>query len=142
MQVQPYLYFDGRCAEALAFYERALGARTESLMHFKDAPADAMGGEGCAGTPPPGDKVMHAAFRIGESLLLASDGFATGKPEFKGVSLTLLGKDEAEVQRRFDALADGGQVQMPLAKTFFSPLFGMVTDRFGVSWNVLVQQSG
>ena len=137
MQVQPYLYFDGRCEEALEFYRSALGAKIESLMHFKDAPPEAQQMGGCAGSVPP-DKVMHASFKIGETTLMASDGMAQGKPEFKGISLTLPLPDEAEVKRLFDALGDGGQVQMPLTKTFFSSSFGMVADRFGVSWMLLV----
>ena len=139
MQVQPYLYFDGRCEEALEFYRTALGARIEELMRFKDAPAEAQQMEGCGGAAPEGNKVMHASFKIGDTTLLASDGLAQGKPEFKGISLTLQLPDEAEVKRLFDALqGNGGQVQMPLTKTFFSPSFGMVADRFGVSWMLLV----
>jgi PhnB protein len=140
MQVQPYLYFDGRCEEALEFYRTALGARIEELMRFKDAPAEAQQMEGgCGGAAPEGSKVMHASFKIGDTTLLASDGMAQGKPEFKGISLTLQLPSEAEVKRLFDALqGNGGQVQMPLTKTFFSPSFGMVADRFGVSWMLLV----
>ena len=139
MQVQPYLYFDGRCEEALAFYQKALGAKVDAMMRFSDAPPDApQPAEGCGGAMMSPDKVMHAAFRIGDSLLMASDGMAQGKPEFKGISLTLALKDEAEVKRLFAALSDGGQVQMPLTPTFFSPSFGMVADRFGVSWMLLV----
>ena len=140
MQVQPYLYFDGRCEEALAFYQKALGAKVDAMMRFSDAPPDApQPTEGCGGAMMSPDKVMHAAFRIGDSLLMASDGMAEGKPEFKGISLTLALATEAEVERLFAALSDGGQVQMPLTKTFFSPRFGMVADRFGVSWMLLVE---
>ena len=139
MQVQPYLYFDGRCEEALEFYRSALGAQIGDLMHFKDAPPEAQQMEGCAGSVPPlPDKVMHASFKIGETTLMASDGMAQGKPEFKGISLTLSLPNDAEVKRLFDALGDGGQVQMPLTKTFFTSSFGMVADRFGVSWMLLV----
>ena len=135
MQVQPYLFFDGRCEEAIAFYEKAIGAKVEMLMRFKDNPDPPH-----PGMCPPGseDKVMHAALRIGEATVMASDGMAQGNPDFKGFSLSLDAKDEAEADRLFTALGDGGQVQMPMGKTFFSPRFGMVADRFGVSWMVIV----
>lgn len=134
MNVTPYLCFDGRCEEALDFYRRALGAEVTMLMRFKESPEK----EACPGGPTDGDKIMHAAFRIGGSTIMASDGRNEGKTRFEGFSLSLDAKDEAEAKRLFDALADGGQVQMPLAKTFFSPCFGMVADRFGVSWMIVV----
>ncbi len=113
--IQPYLFFDGRCAEAIEFYTATLGAKLDMLMHFKDSPDPTM----C----PPGaeDKVMHATFRIGGSTMMASDGRCTGESHFQGFSLSLNLADEAEAERLFAALAKGGQVQMPLAKTFFSP---------------------
>lgn len=132
MQVQPYLSFDGRCDEALDFYKKALGAKVDVLMRFKDAPDQSMI------TPESENKVMHASISVGESTLMMSDGRCTGQPNFKGISLSLLPKSEAEAEKLFTALSDGGQVQMPLAKTFFSPRFGMVADRFGVSWMVVV----
>lgn len=131
MQVQTYLTFHGRCEEALEFYKKALAAEVKSLHRFQDAPQ----------APPdgiPGEKVMHAEVRIGETTLLASDGQCQGDASFQGFSLALAPRDEAEARRLFDALSDGGQVQMPLAKTFFSPAFGMVTDRFGVAWMIHV----
>jgi PhnB protein len=133
--VEPYLFFDGRCEEAIEFYRRALGAQVDVLMRFKDSPEPPQ--PGCV---PPGseNKVMHASLRIGETTLMASDGRCTGKPSFQGFSLSLRVLTEAEAERLFTALADGGQVQMPLAKTFFSPRFGMVADRFGVMWMILV----
>jgi PhnB protein len=135
MQVQPYLFFDGRCEEAVEFYRRALGAEVTMLMRFKDSPEPY-----APGMVPPGaeNKVMHTSFRIGETTVLASDGRCVGQPSFQGFSLSLTVPDDAEAERLFAALADGGQVQMPLAKTFFSPRFGMVADRFGVSWMVYV----
>jgi PhnB protein len=135
MQVQPYLFFDGRCEEAIEFYRRALGAEVTMLMRFKDSPEPPQ-----PGMVPPGseNKVMHASFRIGEATVMASDGMCHGKPRFQGFSLSLIVPDEAEADRLFAALSDGGQVQMPLGKTFFSPRFGMVADRFGVSWMVVV----
>jgi PhnB protein len=133
MLIQPYLFFDGRCEEAIDFYRSALGAEVTMLMRFKDSPEPAQ-------TPPGGEnKVMHSSIRIGDSTVLASDGHCQGKPSFQGFSLSLTAANEAEAKRLFGALADGGQVQMPLAKTFFSPSFGMVADKFGVSWIVYVE---
>ena len=133
MQVQPYLNFNGRCEEALAFYGKALGAKIERVMHFKDSPDPSMVSPGSE------NKVMHSSFRVGDAIVLASDGRCQGETNFQGISLTLTVPDEAEAERRFGALSDGGQVQMPLTKTFFSPRFGMVADRFGVTWMVLVE---
>ena len=135
MQVQAYLFFDGRCEEALEFYRGALGAKVTMLMRYKESPK----------APPPGmvapgaeEKVMHASFDVGDTTIMASDGKATGKPSFQGFSLTITVADEAEAERVFAAIGKGGQVQMPLGKTFFSRRFGMVADRFGVSWMVIV----
>jgi PhnB protein len=135
MLVQPYLFFDGKCEEAVEFYRRALGAEVEMMMRFRDCPEPAQ-----PGMVPPGseNKVMHAALRVGDTMVLASDGRCLGQPEFRGFALSLTAADEAEADRLFTALADGGQVQMALSKTFFSPRFGMVADRFGVSWMVYV----
>jgi len=134
MQVRQYLFFDGKCEEAIEFYKSTLGAKIEMMMRFKDNP------DPQPGSCPPGaeNKVMHASMHIGDTLVMASDGFAKGKPEFKGFSLSVDAKDEAEAKKLFNALAQGGQVQQPLTKTFFSPSFGMVADKFGVSWMVLV----
>jgi len=132
MQVQPYLFFDGRCEEAIEFYKKAVGAEVEMLMRFKESPDPTM----CA--PGSGEKVMHAAIHIGETMVLASDGRCTGQPNFQGFALSLTVANEAEADRRFAALGDGGKVQMPLTKTFYSPRFGMVADRFGVSWMIYV----
>ena len=134
MQVQPYLFFDGRCEEALEFYRAALGAEVTMLMRFKESP-EPPPPDMC----PPGseDKVMHSNFRIGETTLMASDGRAQGKPVFQGISLSLSAADDAEARRLFNALSEGGQVQMPLAKTFYASSFGMVSDRFGVSWMII-----
>ncbi len=135
-QVQPYLFFDGRCEEALDFYKSALGAKVEMMMRFKDNPDPQPGM--CA--PGAENKVMHAAIHIGDTLVMASDGMAGGKPEFKGFSLSVNAKDAAEADKLFAALGKGGKVTMPMAKTFFSPRFGMVTDKFGVGWMVIVPQ--
>jgi len=133
MQVKPYLNFNGRCEEALAFYGKALGAKIERVMHFKDSPDPSMVSPGSE------NKVMHSSFRVGDAIVMASDGRCQGETNFQGISLTLTVPDEAEAEQRFTALSDGGQVQMPLTKTFFSPSFGMVADRFGVTWMVLVE---
>lgn len=136
--VQPYLFFAGRCEEALEFYRTALGAQVQMMMRFQESP------EG----PPPGmvppdwgTKIMHASFRVGDSLLMASDGCG-GKEKFSGVSLSLAFSTEAEATRAFAALADGGQVTMPLCRTFWSPCFGMLTDRFGLGWMLTVAAEG
>lgn len=139
MQVQPYLFFDGRCEEALEFYRKTLGAEVKMMMRFKENPEPAAA-VGCApgeGSGPSGESIMHACFQIGDTEVMASDGMAAGKPEFKGFSLSLNAPSDAEAQRLFKALGEGGQVQMPLAKTFFASSFGMVADRFGVSWMVI-----
>jgi PhnB protein len=135
MQVTPYIYFDGRTEEALEFYKQALGAQVEMLMRFKDSPDSPP-----PGTVPPGseNKVMHASFRIGDSRLMASDGSCGGTTKFQGISLSLSAKDAGEAERLFAALAAGGQVQMPLTETFFASRFGMVADRLGISWMIVV----
>lgn len=132
MKVQSYLCFEGRTEEALTFYEKALGAKVTMLMRYKDAPEGAC-------TPGTENKVMHAAFTVGDTQLMASDGRMQPPAKFSGISLTLNAKDEAEAKKLFDGLADGGQVQMPLTPTFFSPSFGMVGDRFGVTWMVMAE---
>jgi PhnB protein len=132
MLVQPYLFFDGRCEEAIEFYRSKLGAEVEMLMRFKESPEPAQN--------PPGseDKVMHASFRVGETTVMASDGRCMGQPSFQGFALSLTPANDAEAERLFHALSEGGQVQMPLGKTFFASSFGMLADRFGVSWMVYV----
>ena len=134
MQVQPYLFFDGRCEEAIEFYKKALGAKVEMLMRFEESPEPPQ--PGCV-SPGSDDKVMHASFSIGDTSIMASDGQCQGKPSFQGFSLSLTAADDAEAERLFAAISSGGQVQMPLGKTFFASSFGMAADRFGVSWMVL-----
>jgi len=134
MQVQPYLFLDGRAEEAIEFYKKTIGAKVEMLMRWKDSPDKSM----CA--PGNENKVMHSCLRIGETAVMASDGRNTGNPEFKGFALSINAKDEAEADRLFGALSDGGQVTMPMTKTFFSPSFGMVADKFGVGWMIIVEQ--
>ncbi len=132
--INTYLFFGGRCEEAIAFYKSALGAQTEMLMRFEESPEPPPPGAMPAGW---GRKVMHASFRIGDTLLMASDGCGENQ-SYGGFSLALSVPTEAEADRAFAALSDGGQVQMPLAKTFWSPRFGMVADRFGVHWMIMV----
>jgi PhnB protein len=134
MQVQPYLFFEGRAEEAIEFYKKALGAKVTMLMRNKEAPEK----------PPPGmlppgsdDKVMHASMTIGDSVIMISDGGVSGKPNFSGVSLSLSIDDKAEGERAFKALGEGGQVTMPFMKTFFAEGFGMLKDRFGVAWMIV-----
>ena len=133
LQIQPYLCFEGCCDEALEFYRKSLGAQVGMLMRSKDSPDPA----GCPGGA--GDKVMHVCFRVSATTILASDGRCSAKPNFQGITLSLTLKDVAEAERLFSALGDGGQVQMPFARTFFSPGFGMVADRFDVPWMIYVQ---
>ena len=132
MKLQPYLMFGGNAEQALRFYERALGAKVEMLMRFREAPDPPP-----AGMVPPDwdDKVMHAALQVGAELLMMTDGMSSER-QFAGFSLSLTPPDEAAARRLFDALSDGGKIDMPLGKTFWSPCFGMLTDRFGVSWMV------
>ena len=134
MLIQPYLYFEGRCEEALEFYRGALGAQVTMLMRWKDGPQPQQ-----PGMLPPGseNKVMHAAFRIGDSEILASDGKCQGPPTFQGFALALSTSSDAETDRLFGALAAGGQVLQPLTSTFFTSRFGMLVDRFGVAWTLL-----
>lgn len=133
MNVQPYLFFDGRCEEALDFYKKAIGAQVEMMMRWKDCP------DKSSCTPQNENKVMHASVKVGDVSVMASDGRCEGKPDFKGFALSLTTKSEAEADKLFGALSAGGQVQMPLTKTFFSPKFGMCADKFGVGWMILVE---
>jgi PhnB protein len=137
MRVEAYLNFDGRCEEAVEFYKKALGAEVVMMLRFKDNPEPAGAGQ-CA--PGADNKVMHVSMRIGESTVMASDCHCEGKADFRGVSLSLTMANEGQVERAFGELAEGGKVGVPLTKTFFSPRFGVVTDRFGVTWMILVGQ--
>jgi PhnB protein len=134
MLVQPYLFFDGRCEEALAFYGKAIGAKVK-LMRFKESPEQH--GPPSATNPANAEKIMHAHVEIGDTAFMASDGDCNGKPNLHGFALTLTVADDAEAQRSFTALSDGGETTMPLSKTFFASSFGMLTDRFGVRWMVM-----
>ena len=131
--IEPYLFFEGRTEEALQFYQKALGAKVEMMMRNRESPEP----------PPPGmnapaEKIMHSSFLIDGARVMASDGMCSGKPNFQGFSLSVTAASEAEAKRKFNALAEGGKVTLPLGKTFFSPAFGMLTDRFGVGWMVMV----
>lgn len=131
--VQPYLFFNGRCEEALNFYRSAVGAEVAVVSRFKDAPPQS---GMCSPAPNLGDKVMHATFRIGETTLMASDGQCSGTGSFEGISLSINVPTVADAERILTALSNGGKVHMPITKTFFSPGFGMVQDKFGVSWMI------
>lgn len=135
MIVQPYLSFEGRCEEAIQFYRQALGAEVLQMMRFNDSP------EPCPeGMLPPNteQKIMHASLKIGESIVMATDGQCTGKAGFAGISLSLSLKSDEEASQMFNALSDGGKIEMPMNRTFFASSFGMVSDRFGVSWMIVV----
>lgn len=136
LKVETYLFFDGRCEEAIEFYKRTLGAEVDMMMRYKDSPEPPP-----PGMVPPGfeNKIMHVSFRIGETRMMAADNCSDTKCKIAGVSLSIAAPNEAEAKKLFNALADGGQVKMPLTKTFFSPCFGMVADRFGVGWMIIVQ---
>ena len=136
MNVQPYLFFNGRAEEALNFYTKALGTKADLLLRNREAPEQ----------PPPGmlppgseDKVMHASFRVGDTEVMLSDGRCSGTPHFDGFALSITAADEADARGKFDALSAGGEVTMPLGPTFWSPCFGMLTDRFGVNWMITVE---
>jgi PhnB protein len=135
MAVQPYLFFNGRCEEAVEFYQHALGAEVGMLMRFKESPEPPPPDKVPAGS---GEKVMHAELKIGDTVVMASDGNCTGEPQFAGFSLSLTVANAVDADRVFNALAEGGQVQMPMGPTFWSPRFGMVADRFGVGWMINV----
>ena len=136
VKIEPYLNFAGRCEEAVAFYQTAIGAHMEFMMRFKDSPDPLP-----PGMVPPGheNRVMHVSLRVGDSILMASDG-CDNEHKFSGFSLSLAYMSAEEAQQVFAALGEGGKVEMPLGKTFWAPLFGMVTDKFGVTW--MVSQHG
>jgi uncharacterized glyoxalase superfamily protein PhnB len=137
MAVQPYLFFEGRCEEALEYYRKALGAEVKALLRFADCPEPLPPGR----LPPGGEKkVMHTEFRVGDTTLMASDGHCSGNPSFQGFSVSLTAPGEAAARRLFDALADGGEVRMPFGPTFFATSFGVVADRFGLGWMVMVRR--
>ena len=136
--IQPYLFFNGRCEQAVEFYRKAVGAQVDMMMRYKESPEP----------PPPGrippgfeNKIMHTSFRIGATTVMASDGCSAESPKFEGFSLALSVSSEAEADRVFAGLSDGGKVEMPLMKTFWSPRFGMLTDRFGIGWMISVMQA-
>jgi PhnB protein len=133
--IQPYLFFNGSCEQAIEFYRKALGAEVETMMRFKESPEPPP-----PGAVPPGfeNKIMHASFRVGQTIVMASDGCSADKASFQGFSLSLSVPTEEEADRAFNTLADGGQVKMQLTKAFFSPCFGMLEDRFGIGWMISV----
>ena len=136
MKITPYLNFPGTCAEAFKFYAETLGGEITFMQTHGESPMKDMFG------PEWKDKIMHACFRIGDSEVMASDGMCNGKPSFGGFALSVAAKDDADAKKKFDALAEGGEVKMPIAKTFFASSFGMVADRFGLTWMVIAGQEG
>jgi PhnB protein len=133
--VQPYLFFNGNCEQAVEFYKKAVGAEVDMMMRYKESPEPPP-----PGMVPPGseNKIMHVSFRVGETMVMAADDCTNKTAKFEGFSLALSVPTEADADRAFNALAAGGQVKMPLAKTFWSPKFGMLTDKFGIGWMVIV----
>ena len=133
--IESYLFFNGRCEEAIEFYRKALGAEVEMMMRYNESPEPPP-----PGMVPPGfeNKIMHCSFKIGRTTMMASDGSSAEKPSFEGFSLGLHVSNEAEADRAFNTLADGGKIKMPLTKTFWSPYFGMLEDRFGIGWMINV----
>jgi len=133
MEVTPYLFFEGRCEEASAFYKKAVGAQVLMQMRFKEAPDQSGCPEGGA------EKIMHMTMKIGDSLVQASDGRCSGTQGYQGFALSLTPANDADAEKYFKALSEGGQVQMPLTKTFFASKFGMLADRFGIMWMIYVK---
>ena len=134
MSVTPYLFLDGRCEDAIEFYKKALGAEVSMMMRFKKSPDTASCSPGCE------NKIMHACIKISGAPVMLSDGRNEGKTKFEGFSLSLDPKTDAEAKKMFTALAEGGQVQMPLTETFFAKSFGMVADKFGVGWMIICEK--
>jgi PhnB protein len=132
MHVEPYVFFEGRCEEAIEYYQSALSAEVLFLMRNRESPD--------RGHVEPGteEKILHATLRIGTSTVMVSDGHCSGTPRFEGFSLSIAAEGEDRARHLFEALAAGGEVRLPLQKTFWSPCFGMVTDRFGVLWMVSI----
>jgi PhnB protein len=137
--IQPYLFFNGSCEQAVEFYRKALGAEVEIMMRYKESPEPPQPGMVPLGFE---NKIMHTSFRVGQTTVMASDGCSAEKADFQGFFLSLSVPSETEADRAFAALAEGGQVRMPLAKTFWSPRFGMVADRFGIGWMISVEPAG
>jgi PhnB protein len=130
--IDPYLIFDGNCEEAFNFYKSVLGVEFETISKFKDMPGDQC---------PAGDenKIMHVSLPIGNgNRLMGSDtGSGMGGVTFgNNFSISLSTTSEDETKKLFDGLSAGGKVTMPLEPTFWAPLFGMLTDKFGVNWMV------
>ncbi len=139
MKVSPYLCFEGRCEEAIEFYKAAVGAEVTMMMRFSQMPkAECLGGEPTK--PGTQNKIMHAELKIGDSIVFVSDGRVTEKPIFHGISLSVAASSPARAEKVFNGLSNGGQVQMPLGKTFFAASFGMVQDKFGVGWMVIAEK--
>jgi PhnB protein len=135
MHIQPYLDFDGRCEEAIEFYKKAVGAEVQMMMRFSESPEPP---DPKMAPPANSAKIMHATFKIGDSVIMGADCRSQGQPKFQGITLTLNAASDAEAQRLFTALSDGGKVQQALIKTFFASSWGVLQDRIGVSWMIIV----
>jgi PhnB protein len=138
MRVEPYLNFDGRCEEAIEFYKKAIDAKVTALMRFKDQPKQDPNCPGGVMPPETNEKIMHVSLQVGSSTMMASDCHCKGNPKFEGISLSLIARTPGEAERMFINLSESGKVCVPLGKTFFSESFGVVTDRFGVNWMIIV----
>ncbi len=136
MHLQPYLYFNGRCEEAINFYKTALGAKVNMMMRFRECPPS----QEMKMQPGVEEKVMHASVKIGDTDVLMSDGRCGGETKFDGFAVSISASSDVEAERIFAAISDGGKVSMPMNSTFFASRFGMANDRFGVAWMVLKQK--
>jgi PhnB protein len=134
MVVQPYLFFDGKCEEALEFYKKAVGANVTALMRFKDSPSQEHNPPGSA------EKVMHCNFSIGNSQIMASDGDCKDQMKSDGFALSITADNTDQAEKMFNGLKDGGHVTLPLTQTFFAKRFGMLKDKFGVHWMIMAEK--
>ena len=130
MHINPYLIFDGRCEEAFRFYEKCFKGKIIAMLTHKGTPAEAHVPAAWI------DKILHARLDIGDQVLMASDAPPGRYEKPAGFSVSLQVKDPAEAERLFNALAEKGEIRMPLEKTFWSPRFGMLVDRFGIPWMI------
>jgi PhnB protein len=134
LQINPYLVFAGTCREAFDLYEKCLGGRIEMIQtHGESAMADHV-------SPEWRDKIIHARMRVGDNILMGSDGPPERYQVPQGIAVSLQLKDPAEADRIFNDLSAGGRVDMPIQETFWAARFAMFTDRFGIPWMVNCEQ--
>ncbi len=130
MRLNPYLNFDGKCAEAFAFYARCLGGQNLAIQTFRESPmAEHVG-------PEDQDRVVHARMNVGDTVLMGSDSPSNRSSEAKGFAVSLSVDSAEEAERVFHALAEGGEIHMPIGETFWAVRFGMLLDQFGIPWMV------